>query len=123
MESFSCFLEILEDFQSHMRGTFLDMFRSNIMYLGSKRYCMKDKNLNRLNYKTSDDLVSKHPFFRCKNVAEKTLLHIYGVRSIYNIMSVCTLIRSMFCSRPDLTRSAKLKSYLYIGNKNAEVPA
>jgi len=26
MESFSCFLEILEDFQTHLKGTFLDIF-------------------------------------------------------------------------------------------------
>ena len=62
MESFSCFLEILEDFQSHLRGTFLDIF-------WSKGYPLKDKSLN---YKTSADLISKHHFFFSKNVTEES---------------------------------------------------
>ena len=55
MESFSLFLQILEDFQTHLRGTFLD-----------KLYALKMS-------------------------LKETFLHIYGVRSIYDIVSACML--------------------------------
>ena len=36
------------------------------------------------------NLISKYGFLGSKSGAEKALLHIYGVRSNYNIVNVCT---------------------------------
>ena len=83
MESFSYFLEIPEVFQSHQKGTFLDIF-------WSKGYHLKDKNLDN---KTSADQNLKHHLFCWKISLKKALPHIYGVRSIYNIMNVVDKVK------------------------------
>ena len=78
MEPFSFFLQILEDFVNHLRGIFLNM------YILDKGYHLKDRNLS---YKTISNLISKDHAFKMS--LKEALLHIYGVRSIYNIVNVC----------------------------------
>ena len=61
MVSFSLFLQILEDFQTHLRGIFLDIFLN-------KGYHLKDMNLS---YKSKPNLISKHHSLCFKYVPEK----------------------------------------------------
>ena len=78
MESFSLFLQILEDFQTHLRGTFFYIF-------WNKGYYLKYKNLS---YKSNPNLISKHYFLFFKNDAEKKLYYMEWGRSIILWISV-----------------------------------
>ena len=62
MESFSLFLQILEDIQGHLRDTFLDVF-------WNKGGHLKDKNLG---FKTNRNFILKHNFLCFENVAENS---------------------------------------------------
>ena len=63
MKSFSLCLQIPEDFQTHLRGTFLDVF-------WNKGYRLKDRNLS---YKINSYLILKYHLLFFKNVPEKSL--------------------------------------------------
>ena len=82
MESFSLFLQVIEDFQTHLRCTFLDMFWNKGCHL-------KDRNLS---YKINCKVISKYHLKSLKMPLKKALLHINGVTSINNIVNVCMCV-------------------------------